>query len=101
LVSIKEFCSKNLKAKKGNYIKSYLDNINYLEKIEMKDNISLSTDDMSYYITNKKYCKNMNIFKQKSIKKDIVKLLNNKNKNETEINNILNNNFIQKILQRL
>lgn len=100
IVGIKQFCL-NYNTENKEYIKAYINNINHLKQLKMIDNIAIATDNMEYYITNKKYYKNMMIFNQESIKKDICMELKKENYSNLEIEKIIHINFENKILQRL
>lgn len=104
IVGVKPFCIKEKKFENDSfkYKKIYLNHIRYMRKI-LGDiqNIAVSTDDMTYYKINKEYYKYFNVFNQETIKKELKILLLDNSFTEYEIENILYNNFKNKILQRL
>ena len=93
IVEVKPFCIKedSFNNNKDKYEKAYLEHIKYLKELfgDCK-NISVSSDDMTYYET--KYYNHFNCFKQYEMRKRIENLLQNDGFNEIEINNILYNN---------
>ncbi len=104
IVGVKPFCVKEERFKKENikYQNAYIEHIKYIrDLLGGVDNIAVSTDDMTYYKTNKRYYKHFNVFKQERMKKDLENLLlfNGFTKEDTE--KILYTNFNNKILQRL
>lgn len=104
IVSVKPFCIEEKKFKKSNtkYQKAYIEHIKYIKNLLGGiDNISVSTDDMTYYKINKKYYKHFNAFKQENIKKDLTNLLLDNEFTKEDVEKILYNNFMDKILQRL
>lgn len=104
VVSIKKFCidSDDVCNSNLNFEQKYIDNINYLKSL-MGDvnNIAIATDDMRYYDIEPDYYQNANIYSHFEVKEKIeLALLKNSYKKE-EIENILINNFKEKILNRL
>ena len=102
IVGVKKFCIEEdqFDNNKRKYQNAYIEHINYIKKLLGDiENISISTDDMSYYKIN--YYKNFNIFKQQNIKKELSYLLNINGFSENEIEKIEYKNFKTKILQRL
>ncbi len=107
VVEIKKFCkilSENRKDEQETkkYRLAYAQHINYIrDLLGDVENISVSTDDMSYYKIEPDYFQNANIFRQKEVKKGIKKLLLNEGYSKKEINSILYKNFENKILRNL
>lgn len=102
IVGIKDFLSNGKIEKREDYLKLYVDNINYVKNLLGSiDNICVSTDDMGYYKVDRKKYANMSIFKYNIAKRSIVRLLKNNGYNKCDINKILHNNFREKILNRL
>ena len=109
IVGVKPFCisgdaHSDLQFKWGNakYQKVYIEHIKYLKNIlGGVDNISVSTDDMTYYKINKNYYKHFNVFKHDRVKKDLENLLLDNDFTKIEVEKILCRNFENKILQRL
>ena len=104
LVGVKPFCIKEKKFSKRNskYQEAYIQHIKYIANLlGGVSNISVSTDDMTYYKTNKKYYNHFNVFKQENIKKELENLLLNNDFNKENVEKILHRNFEYKILQRL
>ncbi len=102
IVSVKPFCIKEERFNKENskYQKAYIEHIKYVSNLLGRiDNIAVSTDDMTYYKTNKRYYKYFNVFKQEHIKNDLEKLLLYNGFNNKDIEKILYKNFENKILQ--
>lgn len=99
VVSIKEFCATG---KNTNYEMAYIKHINYLKELfGGTDNITVATDDMSYYEIKPEYYKNINVFKQENAKSKIEELLIENNYTNKEIEKILNKNVKEKILEKL
>ena len=91
VVGVKQFCSDNENSK---FKREYIKHINHIKQLLGKtDNIVISTDDIGYYKVDREYYKNMNIFNQKNINKEISKLLKENGYNEYEINQIKEGNF--------
>lgn len=103
IVAVKPFCIEEKKFDKANgkYQKAYVEHIKHVADLIGIDNISVSTDDMTYYKTNKRYYKHFNVFKQESIRKELEKLLLHSGFNIKETEKILHKNFEDKILHRL
>lgn len=104
IVGVKSFCIEERNFKRSNikYQKAYIEHIKYVKELFGGiDNISVSTDDMTYYKTNRRYYKHFNVFKQDKIKKELETLLLDNEFNKKEVKKILYNNFEDKILQRL
>ncbi len=103
IVAVKPFCIEEKKFDKANgkYQKVYIEHIKYVADLIGIDNISVSTDDMTYYKTNKRYYNHFNVFRQDSIKEELKKLLLCGEFNNEEIEKILHKNFEYKILQTL
>lgn len=104
IVGVKPFCIKedNFSKNDNKYFNAYIEHINYFKNLLGDvENIAVSTDNMGYYKTNKKYYKYFNVFKQKSAKKKLEKLLKNNNYSQQEIEKILYLNFNNKILKKL
>ena len=104
IVGVKPFCIKEeeFNNNKNKYYNAYIKHIKHVrDLLGGIESISISTDDMTYYNVNKKYYKHFNVFKQKSIRKELENLLLKNKFNKNDINKILYNNFNDKILQRL
>lgn len=109
IVEVKPFCietsnENKIMSTKYNleYKSAYIKHIIYLKKLlGSVDNIAVSTDDMTYYKTNKKYYKHFNVFKQEKIKKELEKLLLENKFTLEEIEKIMYLNFENKILGKM
>lgn len=104
IVGVKPFCIKEDKFSKGNskYLNAFVKHISYVKDLLGNvENIAVSTDNMGYYKTNKKYYKYFNVFKQKNVKKKLKKILKKNNYTKQEIEKILYLNFNNKILKNL
>lgn len=109
VVGVKPFCiggashrAQKITRKNTKYQKAYVEHIKYLKNILGGiDNISVSTDDMTYYKVNKRYYKHFNVFKHDRVKKDLENLLLDNDFTKSEVEKILCRNFENKILQRL
>ena len=92
VVSVKPFCinEEKFNNNKSKYENAYIEHIKHLKKLlNGVDNICVSTDDMTYYSTNKKYYKHFNVFKQEKMKNRLEKLLLKNNFSKEEIKKIL------------
>ena len=99
VVSIKDFCSNYPDM---NYETAYVNHINYLRKLfGGVDNISVASDDMSFYIIEPEKYQNMNVFKHEVIKTKIEQLLIKNNYSKAEIEQILYKNVNNKIINKL
>ncbi len=97
IVGVKPFCIKeeSFDNNKRKYENAYVEHIKYLNKLSGGvDNISLSSDDMSYYKINTKYFKHFNVFKQDKMKKRLEKILLKDGFSKEEIEKILYKNAI-------
>ena len=104
IVEVKNFCinEERINNNRPKYYNSYIDHIKYVKKLlKGVDNICVSTDDMRYYKTNKRYYKNFNVFKHENMKKELEHLLFIRGFTGYEIEKILYKNFNDKILQRI
>lgn len=104
VVAVKPFCVQEEKFNKENkkYQDAYIQHIKYImDLLGGVDNIAVSTDDMTYYKTNKRYYKHFNVFKQERMKKELENLLLSNGFSSKDTENILYKNFNNKILQRL
>ena len=102
IVGVKSFCIEEEKFDKRNkkYQKAYIEHIKYIrDLLDGVDNISVSTDDMTYYET--EYYEHFNVFKQENIRKELEKQLYKNDFNKKNIEKILYCNFYNKILKRL
>ena len=102
IVGVKPFCIKEDKFNndKIKYYNAYVEHIKYVKDLlGGVDNISVSTDDMTYYGT--RYYKNFNVFKQEEMRHDLEELLWINGFSKEEIEKILYRNFEYKILERL
>lgn len=97
IVEIKNFCrdSENLKE---NFEQDYIKHINYVRHLfGGVDNIGVATDDMSYYKIDRKYYKNLNIYKLEESYSRIRKLLIENNYSEGEVEKILKENVLPRL----
>lgn len=104
VVGVKLFCIQEEKFDKGNkkYQDAYIKHIKYImDLLGGVDNIAVSTDDMTYYKTNKRYYRYFNVFKQGRMKKELENLLLSNGFSSKDTEKILYKNFNNKILQRL
>lgn len=102
IVGVKPFCvnKKTFNNNKRKYYNAYIEHIKYIKNIlGGVDNISVSTDDMTYYGT--KYYKDFNIFKQGNIKKELDRLFFINGFTKNEIEKILYLNVKNKMLEKL
>ena len=102
IVGVKQFCIKedSFNSNREKYYKAYVEHIKYVKDLlGGVDNIAVSTDDMTYYVT--KYYKHFNVFKQESIKKELETLFLENDFTREEIEKILYKNFEDKILKKL
>lgn len=96
-VDIEDICNPNI-----DFEKAYIEHIIYIKGLlGGVDNISVSTDDLSYYYINPKYYKNINIYSHCRVKGKIKCGLEEKGFTKLEIDKILCGNFKEKILERL
>jgi len=92
IVEIKSFCrvSENLKE---DFQQDYIRHINYVKDLfGGVDNIGVSTDDMSYYRINRRYYKNLNIFKLEEVACRITELLLENGYSEEDVEKIIRGN---------
>lgn len=78
IVEVKPFCIKEKKINNNEqkYKNAYIEHIKHIrELLGGVENIAVSTDDMTYYKTNKRYYKHFNVFKQDRIKEGLEQLL--------------------------
>lgn len=102
VVSIKDFCFKNLNVSNKEYKKKYLEHIEHIERVlNGVDNICVSTDDMSYYTVEKRKYIHMNIFNMQKVGKQLVKIFKGNGYDNFKIDAILKKNFEDKIIKRL
>lgn len=104
VVSIKNFCidTEDICNPNIDYEQKYIDHINYIKDLlGGVENIAIATDDMKYYFIEPKYYQNLNIYSHFDVKEKIQKALIKNNYKETEIQKILEDNFKEKILNRL
>ena len=104
IVGVKLFCIQENKFNnnKEKYYNAYISHIDYINRLLGSiDNISASSDDMTYYKTKKDYYKYFNVFKQEDFKDVLRKVLLEKNYSEESVSKVLYKNFTDKILQRL
>ncbi len=104
IASIKGFCinTKDICNPKINFEQEYINHINYVKcLLGGVDNIVVSTDDMKYYYIEPEYYQNINIFPHHKVKQKISEALIKNNYEEIEIKKILENNFKEKILNKL
>ena len=95
IVSVKPFCikEKRFNNNKNKYENAYIKHIQYLkELLHGIENIAVSTDDMKYYKTCRKYYKHFNVFKQENMKAKLEKQLLKNNFSQEEIEKILYKN---------
>ena len=92
IVEIKNFC-RNSENLKENFEQAYIKHINYVRDLFGGiDNIGIATDDMSYYKIDKKYYKNLNIYKLEEVAKGIKRLLLDNKYNQEEVEKIMESN---------
>ena len=102
IAGVKSFCinEETFDNNKEKYENAYVEHIKHIrDLLGGTENISISSDDMSYYKT--KYYKYFNVFKQEKFKQDLERLLYTNGFINDDIENIMYNNFKNKILQRL
>ena len=95
VVGVKPFCiyEEKFNNNRIKYEKKYIEHIKYLKKLlGGVENISVSTDDMTNYKSNKNYYKHFNVFKQNKMKKRLEKLLLKNGFTKKEIQKILYKN---------
>jgi len=93
IVEIKSFCrvSENLKE---HFEQDYIKHINYVRDLfGGVENIGIATDDMSYYKVNKRYYKNLNIYKLEEVSERIRELLLKNGYSEVEVEKIMEGNI--------
>lgn len=92
IVEIKNFC-RNFKNLKENFEQDYVKHINYVRDLfGGVDNIGVSTDDMRYYKINRRYYKNLNIYKLEKVAKRIKELLFENGYSEEKVEKIMGEN---------
>jgi len=97
IVEIKNFC-RNSENLRENFEQDYIKHINYVRDLfGGVDNIGIATDDMSYYKINKRYYKNLNIYKIEKVATRIRKLLLENGYSEEEMEKIMKEN-VRKVL---
>lgn len=104
VVSIKKFCidTQDICNSNIDFEQKYIEHINYLTKIlGSVNNISVSTDDMSYYTIDKEYYTNINVYKQSDVTARLRQGLRDNGYTNKEIDKILFSNFKEKILDKL
>ena len=104
VVSIKNFCidTEDICNPNIDYEQKYIEHINYIRNLlGGVENIAVATDDMKYYFIEPEYYQNLNVYSHSDVKDKIEKALIKNNYNEIEIQKILENNFKEKILERL
>ena len=102
IVGVKPFCIEEdrFNNDKMKYYKAYIEHIKYVrDLLGGVDNISVSTDDMTYYET--KYYKHFNVFKQENMKHELEELFSMNDFTKEEIKRILYMSFEDKILKKL
>ncbi len=104
VVGVKPFCidEEKFELRRYRYQKAYIEHIKYIKNLlGGTSNIAVSSDDMTYYKTNKQYYKYFNVFKQNKMKKQLESLLYKNDFSKEDVENILHKNFEDKILHRL
>ena len=92
-----DVCNPNI-----NFEQKYIDNINYIRNLLGGiENIAISTDDMRYYYIEPEYYQNANIYQHYEVKEKLEKALIANGYEKSEIKQIMENNFKEKILTRL
>ena len=92
IVSIKIFCGTE------DYEKKYIEHIKHIKNLlGSVNNITLATDDMSYYKIEPEVYQNFNIFKQEQVDEQITQLLEQNNFSKDEVYNIKYNNFLKMV----
>ena len=98
IVSVKPFCieEKKFNNRRKRYENAYVENIRYLkELLNGIENISVASDDMTYYKTNRRYYNHFNVFKQEKMKSRLEKLLLNNGFTKEDIEKILYKNAMK------
>lgn len=104
VVSIKRFCIDIIDVCNPNidYEQKYIDHINYIKNLlGGVENITVATDDMKYYFIEPEYYQNANIFNHYEVKEKLKRALLKNNYQQAEIKKILEENFKEKILNRI
>lgn len=104
VVSIKRFCINTLDVCNPNidFEQEYLKHINYIRNLlGNTENIAIATDDMKYYDIEPEYYQNANVYLHYDVKDKLENALIRNGYNHFEIEQILENNFKEKILSRL
>ena len=104
VVSIKNFCIKSQDICNPNidFEQKYIDHINYLKKLLGGiENIAIATDDMKYYDIEPEYYQNLNIYPHCEVKKRLEIALKKNQYQKKEIMDILEGNFVSKVLNQL
>jgi len=92
IVEIKSFC-RNSENLKENFEQDYIKHVNYVRDLFGGiDNIGVATDDMSYYRIDRKYYKNLNIYKLEEVACRIKNLLIKNGYSEGEVEKIMERN---------
>lgn len=104
IVSIKKFCidTEDICNSNINFEQKYIEHINYIKDLLGGiENIAVATDDMTYYKIEPEYYQNANIYHHALVKSHLTKALKESNYNQLEINCILEENFKNKILNKI
>ena len=102
IVGVRSFCTNNILEGRVHSKMAYLEHIKHVKNIlRGTTNISVSTDDMTYYKIKKNYYKHFNVFKQEKMKAQLENILLKNKFTKSEAENLLFNSFESKILQRL
>ena len=92
IVSVKAFCGTE------NYEQMYIEHIKHVKMLlGSVDNITLATDDMTFYKIEPEIYQNLNIFKQEQADRKITQLLKEYNFSEDEVNKIKCYNFLKMV----
>ena len=104
VVSIKRFCVNTLDVCNPNidFEQEYINHINYIRNLlGTTENIAVATDDMKYYNIEPEYYQHANVYLHYDVKNRLKTDLIRNGYNHFEIEQILENNFKEKILSRL
>ncbi len=104
IVSMKNFCidTDDICNPNIDFEQKYIEHINYIKNLLGGiENIAVATDDMRYYYIEPEYYQNANIYLHYEVKEKLENALIKNSYNNFEIDQILENNFKEKILSRL
>lgn len=104
IVSMKNFCinTDDICNPNIDFEQKYIEHINYIKNLLGGiENIAVATDDMRYYYIEPEYYQNANIYLHYEVREKLENALIKNGYNNFEIDQILENNFKEKILSRL